>query len=339
MIAFYHLISTFFWSKKLVPAHTKGTESFRAISFADYDGKEKGNLYFIGFGVSKYRDKRLNLKYADQDILKQWEVFKKMEGNAYDKVIGFPFTNDEVTIENIESMKEILKKVSTDDTVILSISGHGAHERKEIDQNETYYFITHKTDITNLDKTAVKFELLESILQGTTKSPLKARKKLFLMDTCESGELDDDTKKNLAGVVRKSGKKGIHFRKIKNDMEPVISNSGKKNKFKSRPYIFEKDRFIHNDLFRRTGAIVFSSSKGGELSEEHDGINNGVFSYTLITALTKSNAADKDGDGIVTMEELKKFVMKYVPKQTENRQHPTVDRDNLSIKISFPIIK
>jgi hypothetical protein len=45
----------------------KGAESFRALTFARYDKPVKTDLYFIGFGVSRYKDSSINLKYADKD--------------------------------------------------------------------------------------------------------------------------------------------------------------------------------------------------------------------------------------------------------------------------------
>ena len=46
-----------------------GVESFRALAFATYDVKTKGDLYYIGFGVSDYKNKELNLKYAHKEAL------------------------------------------------------------------------------------------------------------------------------------------------------------------------------------------------------------------------------------------------------------------------------
>ena len=69
-----------------------------------------------------------------------------------------------------------------DDTVVLMISGHGVHDR---DEYATYYYLTHETDLDSLAQTAVEFEELEELLQG-----FPPRQKLFLMDTCGSGEWD-----------------------------------------------------------------------------------------------------------------------------------------------------
>ena len=76
---------------------------------------------------------------------------------------------------------------------------------------------------------------------------------------------------------------------------------------------------------RRSGAIVFSSSRGGEFSYEDPKIENGVFTEEIIKSMT-GKVADGNNDGMVSTDELRDYVVKAVPKQTKNKQHPTVDR-------------
>ena len=49
------------------------------------------------------------------------------------------------------------------------------------------------------------------------------------------------------------------------------------NAKKGRGLLFCTGKDIYNDLVRRSGAIVFSSSRGGEFSYECDRIRNGYF--------------------------------------------------------------
>ncbi|MCK5632698.1 hypothetical protein KAH94_03045, partial [bacterium] len=100
-------------------------------------------------------------------------------------------------------------------------------------------------------------------------------------------------------------------------------------------YLNEKDRFIYNDLIRRAGAVVFSSSKGGEFSYESDSIENGFFTEAIMKAITGSKA-DKNKDKLISIDELKDFVSRDVPKQTKKQQHPTVDKDNIFQNFTFP---
>ena len=106
-----------------------------------------------------------------------------MEGRQFENVFARTVTNSDVTTRSIANAKEFVKDATPDDTFVLFISGHGVHDD---DREATYYFLTYDVDIRNLSKTAADFEVIEDLLQG-----IPPRKKLFLMDTCESGEVDN----------------------------------------------------------------------------------------------------------------------------------------------------
>ena len=148
------------------------------------------------------------------------------------------------------------------------------------------------------------------------------------MDTCESGELDEDVYANYYTLADSRGFKPRTYRKPGTARGTSV--------VKGRGYLLEKDRFIYNDLARRSGAIVFSSSRGNELSYESSAIKNGFFSREIINALT-NKTADTDLNGKISVDELKTHVSKAVSKDTGNLQNPTIDRDNLSQKIELPL--
>jgi hypothetical protein len=122
--------------------------------------------------------------------------------------------------------------------------------------------------------------------------------------------------------------KGIRARTTK---KGILLKPGRK-----RTWLNEKDRYIYNDLLRRSGAIVFSSCKGGEFSYESDAFANGLFTEEIINAVGKRKA-DKDGNGIVTTGELRDYVSTAVPKHCKDMQNPTVDRDNIYVKFGFSV--
>ena len=47
--------------------------------------------------------------------------------------------------------------------------------------------------------------------------------------------------------------------------------------------------------------------------------------------------ADKDGNGIVSTDELRDYVSAQVAKASGDLQHPTVDRDNIYQKFGFGV--
>ncbi len=298
----------------------KGIESFRAVTNKNYNKIVKGDLYFIGFGVSDYKNPDIaDLQYAHQDVIDLKNMFDGLKG-YYNNIYTKAFTNQMVTLQSIIDAKQLLKNAKVDDTFILFIAGHGLHDT---DNDSSYYYLTYDSDFNDLKKTAADFNLIEDLLQD-----IKPREKLFLMDTCESGEIDEEL--YIKRVVDE-GSRGLIARSIRRSVS-------KENSKHFRKYLYERDRYIYNDLIRRSGAIIFSSSKGGEFSFEHDKLKNGLFTEELINAFTTGNA-DKNKDNIISIIELKNYVSESVEKLSTSLQHPTVDRDNIYLKINFPKIK
>lgn len=301
----------------------RGAESFRALTFAEYGITAKANLYFIGFGVSKYQNPNLNLQYADKDVLDLAGVLSKMKG-SFNNIYTHIFINEQVTVENIRKSKELLKNAKPDDTFILFIAGHGMHDK---DKETTYYYLTHAADPNNLKNTAADFETIEDLLQG-----IAPRNKLFLMDACESGEIDDEVQTSFVTQAGSQGLKSRGMKTVKTETAEIQKPAAK------RSYLFQRNRYIYNDLVRRSGTIVYSSSKGGELSYESSDMQNGLFTQSILKAIT-STLADKNNDGIVSTDELRDFVSAEVALASGDLQHPTVDRDNIYQKFGFSIVK
>lgn len=270
--------------------NASGAEALRPFVIIDGKQKPKGDLYYLGFGVSQYMNPRYDLAYSHKDVLDLAEVFKTKH-DAYREVHIATYVNEEATVANVKKAKEFLRSAKTDDTVVLFVSGHGLHSSAATAE---YYYATYEVDPKRLAATAANFELIEELLQG-----IAPRRKLFLMDTCESGEAE-------------------------------VSRS-------VRSFAFDRDRYIENDLARRSGAIVLSSSRGAEHSFELEELQNGVFTEAILMALT-TPAADRDRDGTVSTDELRAFVAREVGRLTDDKQHPTVDRDNLDMKFGLPVI-
>ena len=212
-----------------------------------------------------------------------------------------------------------------DNTVVLFISGHGVHDS---DNEQTYYYLSHETDRKNLKDTAVKFEVFEDILAS-----MRARKKLFLMDTCESGEIDDESFLQKPDALKSPFVKARTARALTvRERKPGASSQ-------SRRYLFEKDRYIFQDLARRSGAIVFSSSKGGESSYEDHETRNGFFTRAILDFFRL-----RVKTGTVSFSDVKAYVTRTVSEKSEKLfsegkidtpQHPTVDRDNILQILEF----
>ncbi|MBE0639171.1 MAG: caspase family protein [Bacteroidales bacterium] len=304
--------------------NSRGIESYRALTSAKYEGEVAKNLYFIGFGVSRYQFSELNLKYADKDATDLEKVMQGMKGKGFENVFTMTLLNEDVTPAAIKKAKEFVQNAKPDDTFVLFIAGHGMHDK---DADATYYYLTSNADLNNLKNTAADFETIEDLLQG-----IPPRNKLFLMDACESGEMDEEfqTSQIAQADLKWMQSRGMKRIETKSTVQPTQSSG--------RSYLAQKDRFIYNDLIRRSGAIVFSSSKGGELSYERSDIENGLFTEYILKAFT-TDVADTDSNGLVSTSELRDYVSAQVAQSSGNLQHPTVDRDNIFQKFDFQVTK
>lgn len=297
-----------------------GVESFRDIVTVNVAEKAVGDLYYLGFGVSDYVDTRLNLKYAHKDAEDLGQLFERMREGTYNRVLTQTLTDAQVTKASVEKARSFLAPAKIDDTVVVFVAGHGVFGSGK---GDTYYFMPHEADISRITATGVSFELIEDLVTG-----IAPRKKLLLLDTCESGERDgeDEVVRVTAGRSRGLAARGIR---------PVVFTQGDTGR-RVPSQVFSQDRFIFNDLSRRSGTIVFSASHGVELSYEDDRLKNGIFTYELLQALSGSQA-DADRNGSVTTDELRSYVSQAVSTRTEGLQNPTVDRDNLEALFDFPV--
>ncbi|MBN2716900.1 MAG: caspase family protein [Deltaproteobacteria bacterium] len=294
-----------------------GIESLREHLTETYTSSEKGDLYYVGFGVSKYDDKSMALKYAAKDAEDLGQIFKQ-RSNLFDAVHVKTFTDSEVDAKAFSAASALLKKTKVDDTVVVFVAGHGLYD---MDGDFEYYYLLSSSKLNRLRHTAVNYQRIESLLEG-----ISARRKLLLLDTCQSGDLDDsdvavsDEQAHVAGVISRGIRRKQNTRRQK-DLQRALSKQSK--------------RYIYNDLFRRTGAIVFSSSRGDEFSYESDRYANGNFTEAIIDSLTGDNA-DKNRDRKISTDELRDYVAETVTQTTNGLQHPVVDRDNLEMNFDFP---
>ncbi len=326
--------------------NNKGAESLRSELNISYSDDGKGDLYFIGFGVSNYKDNKLDLKYAHKDAEDLAILYRNLEGSVYNKVHAYTYVDQSCTVESILQAKNILSKGGVDDTVVLFVAGHGLHD---FDLENTYYFLTHETNISDLKNTAASFKLLEELLQG-----IKQRKKLFLIDTCESGEVEPDLEKQYLSMADSRGllprsisnQRGLRLELLQNTTDQLIETQdltintqnpdiiNNIDPLSVRSYLYDTNRYIYNDLVRRSGTIIFSSSKGGEFSYESDIIQNGFFTNAILKAIGDRNA-DYDANGLISTDELQKYVKNEVSEKTNGYRNPTVDWDNIYQELIF----
>ncbi len=294
-----------------------GCESLRDSRVVPVVGAKMSQVYYVGFGVSRYRDARLNLAWADKDATDLGNLFAG--GDVADHVLTL--TDAQVTREGIQGAKAFLAGARVEDTVVVFVAGHGT---STLDSAADYLFVTHDFDLARPRETAAPFELIEDLL-----ADIAPRRKLLLLDTCESGEVDEPGQAVVDPAA--AGMRGFQSRSMR---ALILTQDDTPRAPALPPLLLDRERFIYNDLARRTGAIVFASSRGTEPSYEHDDWQNGAFTADLKVALS-SNVADSDSDGVVTSEELSRYVSGAVIRRTQDLQHPTLRTDNAARGFRF----
>ena len=300
----------------------QGAESLRARTILSTAPAAARDLYYVGFGVSDYRDDSLDLGFAARDAEDLAASFRAMEGRAFGRVRTRLFTDRDVTPAAVAEAGSFFSEARVDDVVVVFVSGHGVHDR---DDEATYYYITHDADLRQLAATAVRFEAIEATLASTP-----SRNRLLLIDTCESGELLPGDLERYLGA---SASAGLGSRGLRVVGAGTVEADGREA---PRRYLLDRDRFIYTDVNRRAGAVVFSSCRGGELSYEDARLENGLFTEHLLRAL---RCGDIDHDGSVAVDEMRILVPRWVSEATGGLQNPTVDRDNRSARIAFPLLE
>jgi uncharacterized caspase-like protein len=283
----------------------KGNESLVSSLLINNEGeKQKPDLYVVAIGVSDYHDDAYDLSYAAKDAGDICATLNSDSG-FYNGVNVLKITDKEATKQNILKAKDFLSKSKANDVVIMSVAGHGL-----LDNNLDYYFATTDIDFNNPSAKGLPYDELEGLLDG-----IPSRNKLLLLDACHSGELDkDETEITTLASTAEGEVKSRGMKTVKTKEGGSVS--------------FELMRELFADLRKSSGAVVISSASGTEFAFESSEWQNGVFTYSLLEGL-KTSKADKNADKVITVSELKDYVIEKVGVLTGGKQTPTSRKENL----------
>ncbi len=300
-----------------------GTESLReTVEVISTAPAPRPDLYVVSVGVSRHADVRMNLKYAAKDATDIADIFKARAGR-YGKVEVVQILDGEAKRENILAARQKLAASKIDDQVVVFVAGHGM-----LDQQLDYYFVTHDFDRDKPPRRGLSYEQLESLLDG-----IPARRKLMMMDTCHSGEVDEDAVRApppLPGADKKEAR-SLGDVKVAADFRTFSYGGAVQSPDHSSEVLAQ----LFADLRRGSGAAVISSASGAEFALESAQWQNGVFTYAVLQGLT-SGEADIDRDGTVRVSELRDYVVGEVHRLTRGAQTPTSRRENL--EFDFPVL-
>ncbi|MFY0644964.1 MAG: caspase family protein [Bacteroidia bacterium] len=287
-------------------SNSAGVESYREeVNIRSSAGKSRPDLYVISIGISLYEDSRFNLTYASKDAVDVVNSF--VDHPYYGQIYSKSLLNDEVTIENVQALKDFLNEADINDQVLIFIAGHGL-----LDKKMDYYYASHDMDFEHPELRGISYETIESILDG-----IKPLRKLLFMDTCHSGEVDEDAKRDENG-----SKEDNPLASNVNSRAVVVDDWVTEDEQLGLQNTTELMRSMFADFRKGTGATVISAAGGLEYALESNEWKNGLFTYCLLSGM-KSSLADLDGNGEIWLGELQEQVFERVIELSGGSQRPT----------------
>jgi hypothetical protein len=286
-----------------------GLENFKYPTYVNYTPQEQlqAKTYYIGIGVNEFAQSAHNLKYCVKDVRDLAKAFSTAN-SITDTLL---FTNEQVTRENILALKTLLSQTTVNDKVIISCSSHGL-----LDDSLNFYLAMHDVDFANPKARGLKYEELESLLDG-----IPARQKLLLLDACNSGENDQT----------ELLKKELEDNKTKMDTTQLLAVRGVVVELEEQNTDnFKKMSELFVNVRNNTGSVIISAA-GGQQSAleaiEVDGkiIENGAFTYSILECLKQYQGQ------LLKVNTLKQYAEKRVEEITDGKQKPTSRQETMEI--------
>jgi hypothetical protein len=281
--------------------NVNGIESLRSPLVVNYTPKSPNTplTYFIGIGINHFKQDGHDLDFAVKDII---DFVEELKIKTTDKLIIDTLFNQSVTLENIHGIKSKLETLDVHDKVILSYSGHGL-----LDSELNYYLSSYEVDFINPANGGIPYETIEFLLDS-----IPCRKKLVLIDACNSGEVDKESRLNTI--------------KTDNSVTHSVESSTKGDLFKALNHFKDPYELI-NEMFlnikRGSGTTIITASSGYQSAYEGGNIENGYFTYAILEYFKNNDS--------VSVNELKSFVLNRVVELSGGKQKPTTRAQNLYV--------
>jgi len=154
---------------------------------------KKPNLYIFTVAINKYRDRRLQLKYAVPDAEFILKGFSSQKKSLYQNIFTHHLFDDNVTRDGLKSSFEKLgDEVQADDVFVFYIAGHGI----TYDEDGDYYYLPSNFRFTSSE--AIQQQGISKNDLTRYLSFIKAGKTLMLMDTCNAGSFLGNNTRGLS---------------------------------------------------------------------------------------------------------------------------------------------
>jgi WD40 repeat protein len=283
-----------------------GLENFKYPTYINYTPEIPidSKTIFVGIAVDSFIQSNYNLTYCVKDVRDLSQVMKSNANNTELILL----TNSAVNRDNVLALKRRLLATSVNDRVIISCSSHGV-----LDDENQFYLAMHDMDFQNPIARGLAFSELEGLLDS-----IPARKKIILLDACNSG-LNDETKlltKDLKSsdrndlTTRGAGVERIDAKKENDDFQTMLE--------------------LYVNVENLSGVTVISAAGGSEAALEgiridDKKIENGIFTYAILEYIQQNTQKN------LSVNSLKKYVENRVEELTNGLQKPTSRQETMEV--------
>jgi len=190
----------------------------------------KPSLWYMGIGVTNYKNKSQDLQFADQDVYAVSSLLKKQENSMYSHVNTKIICNQSATIDSIKSgLWDFLMQAQDRDIIVIHVSGHGV-----LDIDDELYFVQYDGSMGSPEKSCFSIDEILKFLKSKRRPP--NQKVLLLLDICHAGAFGNDQSKGATIDNTASGDDLI--KKLSNGTGSIIiaSSSGKQSSYESKDF-------------------------------------------------------------------------------------------------------
>ena len=263
------------------------TESVPVVKNLYYSGVEsKSNLYVIAIGINNYKNSNYNLTYSRSDAEGFVNSVNYGAEKLYQSVTIYSFYDEKAVKDSVFKAIDKIKKVINAEDVFL-----------------LYYAGHGIVTADNLTQTDEFFLVLHDI------TAISENNEQLKTKGISASELFTHSKEIIAV------KQVFIF--------DACQSGGAVDAFSKRGFTEEK---AITQLARSAGIVLLSASETQQYATEFKELNHGVFTYSIIEALSKTDLPISS-DGYVTVKELASYLESRVPELTVKyrgaAQYPT----------------
>lgn len=218
-------------------------------------------------------------------------LLERQVGTIFESVHIVKRVDRDVRNDTISEATAHLAQADVDDVVVAFFAGHGVR-----DATNEYYLCTADSDLARPGDTgAIPYTKFETIF-----NECPARQRVLFIDACNAGEAEGE-------------------------MFAAIDPGLPQDRVDTALPTLDLMKLLLADLRRGSGTVVIAASGGRQRAGEYG--ENGRFTFTLLGAL--GGAADVDGNGLVTVSEVLRFVSREVTRLSKGMQRPVTREENL----------